>query len=874
MEGNSLNIPRDESLEQQATEFKTRLYDEFERDRGCSFLCKSGRNPFFKLVYDGCVNEAERMLETQPDLALRFMYSGNARFNACHIAAEKGNIEMIKLIIRYAELYEKTYLIFDVGTSTPDASNRGISENVLLLPDLHASGVSPPLPPVPPSSSSVSNLSTAAAAAGSSPAQPTAAKDDRRERFKRRVQGIMFKLSTLVSYTEVVSGESLVVRLLHCRTSNGVAALGLAAQNDHPKVVELLLSLGADPWQSDLLGRCAVHLAAATGAVEALRVLLAAGINESSAAAGGGAGRPPSLRAFPTNGSSVSLVDATDAFGFTPLHYATWGSRLECMSMLIASGANLIARSRRQHIFWPSMPLGSSPLHVACRNACLPSIKMILRAYYETSADLMPQQTARLDPEERRRRARHHPDPRLVLTRCQRLPFHLALLRTQSHSILEWLDPSVPLMFLFGGDEEIGAENGSLVVVSRLSVIAARTLHALLISQIDAVEAERNRRKQAAAGDKGLREKERVVEGKKEQAEKRKEEEEGGDGKGGERSKSEIEKQESRGKTVSEEEESKNNNSDDNNKNDDSNNDNSSKSPLNGSQKTPSRSIVDAKAIGVKQSVNVSIYGEKSGDHLSPSSSAAHLVGEEEKRGDDQDRFEGQREGHLDLSAALLSSRSLAPLQDRESTVQKRNDGDMWRNDAPETEIESAVDERDASASTAFSKKEQGRKEKSEEVEKEEEKNERDKEQRRQQWQPKATDKKAVKKAVEVDSNLATNDIFDNCNISKANDNSTELLPPTSEPSSSSPSKQSNASHKIKIETNEKVEQKSLPPPFDCKGVGKEISSGAEEFLKLPSSPSSPHVNVSSTSLSLPKTVTAASDMFFLPTSSAAAAAA
>ncbi len=47
-------------------------------------------------------------------------------------------------------------------------------------------------------------------------------------------------------------------------------------------------------------------------------------------------------------------------------------------------------------------------------------------AQYETAADLLPSQTALLATVERRRRARSHPDPRLILTRSQRLPFHIA----------------------------------------------------------------------------------------------------------------------------------------------------------------------------------------------------------------------------------------------------------------------------------------------------------------------------------------------------------------------------------------------------------------------------------------------------------------
>ncbi len=79
-----------------------------------------------------------------------------------------------------------------------------------------------------------------------------------------------------------------------------------------------------------------------------------------------------------------------------------------------------------------------------------------LHVQYETSADLLPSQTALMATVERRRRQRSHPDPRLVLTRTARLPYHFAH-RLGHTEMLEWLDPSIPLMFLFAGTEQDAA---------------------------------------------------------------------------------------------------------------------------------------------------------------------------------------------------------------------------------------------------------------------------------------------------------------------------------------------------------------------------------------------------------------------------------
>lgn len=92
---------------------------------------------------------------------------------------------------------------------------------------------------------------------------------------------------------------------------------------------------------------------------------------------------------------------------------------------------------------------------------------------------------------ERRRRARSHPDPRLILSRTQRLPFHMAA-RARHRPLLDWLDPSVPLMFLFSGDDDTGSTgaggSGQLVGVPRLTVLSARALHECLQASLTAAK--------------------------------------------------------------------------------------------------------------------------------------------------------------------------------------------------------------------------------------------------------------------------------------------------------------------------------------------------------------------------------------------------
>ncbi|EFJ39156.1 hypothetical protein VOLCADRAFT_101298, partial [Volvox carteri f. nagariensis] len=209
-------------------------------------------------------------------------------------------------------------------------------------------------------------------------------------------------------------------------------------------------------------------------------------------------------------------VDSVDSFGFTPLHYATWADRKSVMMLLVGFDADIIARSQVLHKALYNLPPGSTPLHIACLMGDLDRVKLLLRAYYETTADLLPSQTALLNTAERRRRARSHPDPRFILTRTQKLPFHIAARAGHRH-LLDWLDPSIPLMFLLGGEEgETAAPGGpgegqqqqqqqgagglvALVGVSRLTVIAAKALHRALVASLDSAEEDIRRHEAAAA---------------------------------------------------------------------------------------------------------------------------------------------------------------------------------------------------------------------------------------------------------------------------------------------------------------------------------------------------------------------------------------
>ena len=120
---------------------------------------------------------------------------------------------------------------------------------------------------------------------------------------------------------------------------------------------------------------------------------------------------------------------------------------------------------------------------------------------FESTADMLPGMLMTL---ERQRRRQLHPDPRLMLTRSGRLPYHIAVQYGQ-RAVLEWLDPSIPLMFLLAGSDGLvagtggeqislsgGGGGGALAVVGvpRLTVVAANALHAKLMAELGLAEVE------------------------------------------------------------------------------------------------------------------------------------------------------------------------------------------------------------------------------------------------------------------------------------------------------------------------------------------------------------------------------------------------
>ncbi|KAG1672832.1 hypothetical protein FOA52_004636 [Chlamydomonas sp. UWO 241] len=269
--------------------------------------------------------------------------------------------------------------------------------------------------------------------------------------------------------------EQLLHGMVHETARYGVTPLILAAASGHTAVIEFLVSIGADRWQGDIASMSPLHFAARAGRTAAVAELLK--------------DPPPrSHMACRLCTLSCKLLEALDGFGWTALHYAMAHKHEGTVAALLSYEANLMPRTQVYHPGYGSLPVGTTPLHIAAALGHLPLIKTLLRAYYVRNGNLLPNS---LGPDERRVRSRRNPDLRLILTRTRRIAFHIAA-RHQHTDVLEWLDPSIPLSFLLAGSAEDTVEGSLLpaVGVPRLGVLAANALHAALASDLRAIEAE------------------------------------------------------------------------------------------------------------------------------------------------------------------------------------------------------------------------------------------------------------------------------------------------------------------------------------------------------------------------------------------------
>ncbi len=146
--------------------------------------------------------------------------------------------------------------------------------------------------------------------------------------------------------------RGVVYEWVELRDPREKTAYMIAAENGHAHAVRFLRDRGADPRAVSAHGETALHLAAATGQLGSVELLLAEGVLDVDAQAGAG---ETALLIASTRGHRTVVAellrararsDLADRRGSTPLHGAAQNNHLETATLLLESGADILAYNR------------------------------------------------------------------------------------------------------------------------------------------------------------------------------------------------------------------------------------------------------------------------------------------------------------------------------------------------------------------------------------------------------------------------------------------------------------------------------------------------------------------------------------------------
>lgn len=85
------------------------------------------------------------------------------------------------------------------------------------------------------------------------------------------------------------------------------------------------------------------------------------------------------------------FVNKRNLSGFTPLHYAVWGCNEQLVQQLLAAGSEICAVNDRVFDAWVTVPVGSTPLHLAVVRNHTPIAVMLLQQYVSSTNHWGPQ---------------------------------------------------------------------------------------------------------------------------------------------------------------------------------------------------------------------------------------------------------------------------------------------------------------------------------------------------------------------------------------------------------------------------------------------------------------------------------------------------
>ncbi len=160
---------------------------------------------------------------------------------------------------------------------------------------------------------------------------------------------------------------------VNVQDEEGFTPLHLAAQNDHDKVVKLLLKQKANVDVQDKEGFTPLHLAAQNGHDSMVKLLLEKGANVNAKTEKGVTPLYLAAQAGYNDVAKLLLVkganvNAKAERGFTPLHLAAQAGHNDVAKLLLVEGANVNAEANK----------GIAPLHVAVVHGHYDVVELLL----------------------------------------------------------------------------------------------------------------------------------------------------------------------------------------------------------------------------------------------------------------------------------------------------------------------------------------------------------------------------------------------------------------------------------------------------------------------------------------------------------------
>ncbi|KAF8072581.1 ankrd52 [Scenedesmus sp. PABB004] len=238
----------------------------------------------------------------------------------------------------------------------------------------------------------------------------------------------------------------------------------VAAKQGHLECTQLLVEAASNLFAVDREGNTSLHYAALHGHGEVVEYLL----------------RKASDRNLATR-----FVNKRNLSGFTPLHYAVWGCNEALVQDLLQAGADVSVANDRVFDAWVTVPVGSTPLHLAVVRHSMPIALALLQAHV---VQVVSRPAGSPAPA----------DPRTVANLYGMNPAQLAAhrgLRQMSRVLL----PSLSLARVLEAFEPTDAARS--YGPPSLRAIAAAAMQAELMRQLDGLEAAQRAAQEAALAD-------------------------------------------------------------------------------------------------------------------------------------------------------------------------------------------------------------------------------------------------------------------------------------------------------------------------------------------------------------------------------------